>query len=352
MEWGDCLDSFDVLLGEPYSIYFRRSFEGLPEVFDGAGLMGRKVFVVTDSNVGPLYLAAVEAALDCVGSFVFAAGEASKNIDTIQGIYSAFLAHRLDRRSVVVALGGGVVGDMAGFAAATFMRGLPFVQLPTSLLAQVDAGVGGKTGFDFDGLKNLVGAFYQPRLVYMNLDSLDTLPSLEFTSGLAEVIKHGFIGDSDYYRYLLDHREAILDRVPEAMLEVIRGSCRIKAAVVAKDERESGLREILNFGHCVGHAIESLSGYSLPHGHCVAIGMCAALHMSGIEEGKSLIESFGLPTKVEGMASSDILATMFLDKKTQNDTLRIVLLKKFGEAYTDDGLTHRQMLEALDSVVL
>ena len=310
----------------------------------------RKLCIVTDSNVAPLYLDAVKQVLGNVPVFKFKAGEPSKHIGTVSEIYKFFLANKLDRRSVVVALGGGVVGDLAGFAAATYMRGIDVVQLPTTLLAQVDAGLGGKTGFDFEGVKNLIGAFHQPKLVYINLNTLNTLPEEEFVSGLGEVVKHGYIGsgNKEYYKFLRDNSEKILKLQPDAMFKVVEGSCKIKMDVVRKDEKESGLREILNFGHCVGHAIESLSGYTMAHGKCVSVGMCAALYMSGIKD--DLIQIFNLPTSIANYNPQDILDTMYKDKKTVNDTLRIVLLKKIGEAYTNDTITQDKILESLNGI--
>lgn len=346
------MDKLIIKTAPPYPIYFRHSYDDLGAAFREAGIQDRKICIVTDSNVSPLYLDAVKAGLGSASAFIFKAGEASKNIRTLEDMYKCFLDNKLDRRSVVVALGGGVTGDLAGFAAATFMRGITFVQLPTSLLAQVDAGVGGKTAIDFEGVKNLIGAFYQPRLVYMNLSALNTLPTEEFISGMGEVVKHGLISDKGYYEFLQSNRVAIQNLDPEAMLEVVAGSCRIKAAVVEEDERESGLREILNFGHCVGHAVESLSDYSLPHGQCVAIGMCAALRMSGIsksdqEQAQDLMEFFKLPTSASDYKPEEIISTMYKDKKTLNDKLRVVLLKKIGEAYTDDGVTNDRILSTL-----
>ena len=341
------MDKLTIHVNEPYDIFFCESYGGLKEV-----IKNRKICIVTDSNVASLYLDDVKKILGDVPSFVFPAGEINKNINTLQEIYKCFLANKMDRRSAVVALGGGVVGDLAGFAAATFMRGLDFVQLPTSLLAQVDAGVGGKTAVDFDGVKNLIGAFHQPKLVYINLSTLNTLPKEEFTSGMGEVVKHGLIGDADYYEYLHKHCGNIKNLEPESMKQVVAGSCKIKASVVAADEKETGPREVLNFGHCVGHAIESLSEYSIPHGCCVALGMCAALRLSHIDGAEvkravKLMEAFGLPTSQADYKPEKIIETMYKDKKTIDDTLRVVLLKKIGEAYTDNTVSPRCIMEVI-----
>jgi len=339
-----------------YPIYFRHDYGDLHGVFKNVGLLGRKICIVTDTNVAPLYLDAVKKVLDGPPAFIFKAGEAQKHMGTLQEMYKCFLTHKLDRHSVIVALGGGVAGDLAGFAAATFMRGIDFVQLPTSLLAQVDASVGGKTAIDFEGVKNLIGAFHQPKLVYINLATLSTLPRQEFVSGMGEVVKHGLIGDAAYYQYLQDHRQTIQDLDPETMLQVVAGSCKIKEAVVSQDEKEAGLREILNFGHCVGHAVESLSNYTLPHGQCVAIGMCTVLRISWklghitqgeMEQAIHLMKFFDLPTTAADYDPEKILSTMYQDKKTINDILRIVLLKKIGDAYTDGTVSTDDILESL-----
>jgi len=343
-----------------YPIYFYQSYNNLFEAFKEASLLNRKLCIVTDSNVAPLYLDSVKKALGDVPAFIFEAGEAQKHMGTLQAMYSFFLASKLDRRSIIVALGGGVTGDLAGFAAATFMRGIDFVQLPTSLLAQVDASVGGKTAIDFDNVKNLVGAFHQPKLVYINLATLNTLLRQEYISGMGEIVKHGLIGDNVYYQYLQDNHQAIQTLDPEVMLEVVAGSCRIKSAIVAQDEKESGLREILNFGHCVGHAVESLLGYALPHGQCIAIGMCVALQLSTAlghitsterDQSISLMKDFELPVTLDAnieLKPKIILSEMYKDKKTINDTLRLVLLKKIGDAYTDNTVSPKNILKALE----
>ena len=334
------------------NIVFRDSYDDLQNVLKDAGLVDRKIFIVSDDNVAPLYLDAVKKAFKKASFFIFKAGEAQKHLDTIKEMYKRFSEEKLDRKSVVIALGGGVAGDMAGFAAATYMRGISVVQLPTSLLAQVDASAGGKTGVDFMGVKNLIGAFHQPELVYINISALKTLPHDEFISGLGEVVKHGLIGDGEYYNFLHKNRNAIKNVDIDTMCEVIAGSCRIKAAVVEKDEKESGLREILNFGHCVGHAVESLSAYTIPHGKCVSMGMCAALRLSNIPKNEydkalGLMEFLGLPVKIDISNPREIVSTMYKDKKTHSDTLRVVLLKKIGEAYTDNTLSDEKITECL-----
>ncbi|MCL2016187.1 MAG: 3-dehydroquinate synthase [Defluviitaleaceae bacterium] len=356
------MENLTVKTKKPYTIYFRHSFDDIPNAFKQLDLLNRKIIIITDNNVAPIYLNMLKNALNTDISFSFPAGEPQKHLNTIANMYSCFLEHKLDRRSVVVALGGGVVGDMAGFAAATFMRGIPYVQVPTSLLAQVDSSVGGKTAVDFGGVKNLVGAFCQPKLVYVNLSTLNTLSQNEFISGMGEAVKHAIIGDKAYNDFLSDSAniKQIKTLQPAALLQLIKGSCQIKAAVVASDETEQGLRETLNFGHCVGHAIESLSNYTLLHGCCVAIGMCAALSIShkkgnitaaDFDNAVKLIKSYDLPTTITGYNAAEILAHMYKDKKTLNDTLRIVLLQKIGTAYTDNSVPEPDIITAIGAIL-
>jgi len=330
-----------------YPVYFENTFAKLPDAFKTAGLAGRRVVIVSDSNVAPLYLGAVREALagaaSHIGECVFPAGEESKTLGTISFMYERFLEEKLDRKSVVVALGGGVTGDMAGFAAATYMRGIPFVQLPTTLLAQTDSSVGGKTGVDFMGMKNMIGAFYQPEFVYMNMATLQTLPRAQIISGLGEVVKHGLILDEGYFNYLCDNVAQIAALAPEVMAEVVRGSCRIKENVVSQDERESGLREILNYGHTFGHAIETCYDFKLPHGHCVALGIvCACAYAvadgSFAEDGSrrtaEALALLGLPVRLPAdmpkPPAEDIYTHMLADKKTHDQTVRLVLPVRIG----------------------
>lgn len=348
-----------------YPIYIENSFSRLPAAFQEAGLTGRKICVVTDSNVAPLYLRQVIDALagsaGTVSTVQFEAGENHKHLETVSRFYDVFLANKLDRKSVVVALGGGVTGDMAGFAAATYMRGISFVQIPTTLLSQVDAGVGGKTGVDYRGVKNLIGAFYQPHFVYMNIHTLSTLPEEEFQSGMGEVIKHGLL-DNDYNRFLHTHKAAIRARESEALRDTAAGSCRVKAAVVSQDEREtaSGLRETLNLGHTFGHAVESLCEYTLPHGVCVGIGLCAALHLSVLlggasqallDETEALLTYFGLPTRAPELDPDVVYAHMLTDKKTHNDHLRLILIDEQNRAYTNEQAPKDTVMEAINRMI-
>lgn len=213
----------------------------------------------------------------CIGShFIFPAGEESKTLATVENLYEFLIQNKFERRDMLAALGGGVVGDLTGFTAATYLRGIDFIQIPTSLLAQVDSSIGGKTGVDFRAYKNMVGAFHQPKLVYSCAETLKTLTEQQYISGLGEIIKHGLIKDIAYYHWLKEHKEAILSRDTQTMIEMIEVSCRIKKEVVENDPEEAGERALLNFGHTLGHAVEKLMNFTMLHGECVAVGMHGA----------------------------------------------------------------------------
>jgi len=272
--------------GKTYPIVFRESFDDLAQMILDMNKNYSKVLIISDSNVGPLYVDDVSKALLPLEIEIqwtlFAAGEVNKTFETINKFYQFLIENRYDRQTLIIALGGGVTGDMAGFTAATYMRGVDFIQVPTTLLAQVDSSSGGKTGIDFNGYKNIVGAFYQPELVYVNTTTLKTLPAVEFACGMGEAIKHGFIRDKSYLEYMVDQREAIQRMDHEALSYVIGRSCEIKASVVSEDERELGIRAILNFGHTIGHAVERLMNFQLLHGQCVALGIMASVYMAAM----------------------------------------------------------------------
>ena len=318
----------------------------------GSGLIGRGVdiaayaagddcLVVTDENVGPLYLAQLQACLDgkAIDSVTLGAGEAGKNLQAAESIIDALVQMRAGRDATVIALGGGVVGDIAGFAAACYMRGIAFIQVPTSLLAQVDSSVGGKTGVNHPAGKNLIGAFHQPRAVIVDAGTLDTLPDRELRAGLAEVIKYGAIADAGFFEWLEDNIDALLERNAEALVHAIRRSCELKAEIVAEDEREAGRRGILNFGHTFGHAIEHCQGYGeWLHGEAVAAGMVMAAMLSetGCNDVARLVELIrraGLPVKPPSVTADALRDAMRMDKKALGGSLRFVLLEKLGKAY-------------------
>ena len=332
-----------VELGErSYDIHFSDSFSGLCDALSEAGAPGR-LHIVTDTNVAKLYLEEVKGLLGGggyeVSSYAFEAGERNKNMETILSICRSCMDEGLDRKSMIVALGGGVVGDMAGFAAAIYMRGIPFVQVPTTLLSQSDSSVGGKTGIDFAGGKNILGAFYQPRAVYINVSTLKTLPPEEFVSGMGEVIKHGVIRDEGFFSYLEKNAQAVKKLDPSVMMEAAFTNCAIKAAVVEEDERESGVRADLNFGHTIGHAAEAALDFALTHGQCVGLGMIAAAHIA-LERGMigqrdygricDVLKEYGFKTRVMLPSDEEIERLMAHDKKKTSGRLKFVLPEGIG----------------------
>jgi 3-dehydroquinate synthase len=306
----------------------------------------RRVAVVTNSTVAPLYLEQLSSALRASGveviSIVLDDGERYKDGATLNRIYDALIEHRCDRKTTLIALGGGVVGDLAGFAAATYMRGIPFIQVPTTLLAQVDSSIGGKTGINHPLGKNMIGAFYQPRLVLADTAVLASLPPRELSAGLAEVIKHGLIRDAAFVTWLEQNVERLLACDPQALAHAVRRCCEIKAAVVAEDERETGVRALLNFGHTFGHAIESGLGYGeWLHGEAVAAGMAMAAGLScsmgfiapaDVDRITALLKRARLPVAQPGLPPERLLELMAVDKKTEAGKLHFVLLDQIGAA--------------------
>ena len=301
---------------------------------------GSDCLVVSNETVAPLYYEKLRANLAGrdISSINLPDGESFKTLATMQSILDQLVASRANRDIAVIALGGGVVGDIAGFAAACFMRGVDFIQVPTTLLAQVDSSVGGKTGVNHAQGKNLVGAFHQPQVVLIDTNTLDTLPDRELAAGLAEVIKYGAICDAEFFDWLEANMAALLARNPDALEHAIRRSCELKAEVVAEDEREAGRRAILNFGHTFGHAIEQCQGYGeWLHGEAVAAGMIMAARLSGLpgdDVGRlaALVAAAGLPTEPPAIAAEAWLDVMGMDKKVQGKKLRFVLLDAIGES--------------------
>ncbi|WP_028309932.1 3-dehydroquinate synthase [Derxia gummosa] len=312
-------------------------------------IRGKQVAVVTNETVGPLHLAKLTSALDAAGKSVTVVtlpdGEEYKTAETLDLIYSALLEARCDRKTTLVALGGGVVGDMTGFAAATYMRGVPFIQVPTTLLAQVDSSVGGKTGINHRLGKNMIGAFYQPRFVVADLATLDTLPARELSAGLAEVIKHGAIVDAGFLGWIEENIDALVARDAAALGHSVLRSCEIKSEVVAGDEFESGRRAILNFGHTFGHAVEAGLGYGVwLHGEAVGVGMVLAARLSqrlgyldeaAVQRLTSIIGRAGLPTRAPEMPVKRWLNLMAVDKKAEGGEVRYILLRGLGNAVVE-----------------
>lgn len=344
-----------------YDILIEHTYDKLAKEMIQLGYENRRICIVSDSTVAPLYAEAIKEHLQSISKevyiYTFPAGEANKNLDTVKNLYTFLIEHKFDRKDVLAALGGGVTGDLTGFAAATYLRGIDFIQLPTSVLSMVDSSIGGKTGVDFDCYKNMVGAFHQPKLVFMNLSVIDTLDLKQYYAGYGEILKHGLIKDLDYYIWLLEHLAEIYTHEPEVLEEVIYKSCLIKKAVVEKDPKEQGERALLNFGHTLGHAIEKLKNFELLHGECVALGMVAAAHISwkrGYIEQEEFLElrdmmvAFRLPISIEDVDINEILETTKSDKKMDGNTIRFILLKEVGNAIIDKTVTTDEMREALE----
>ena len=323
-------------------------------------IAGKKVLVVSDENVASHYLQKVLGALsgfDCQ-HVLLPPGEAHKNLDTVAMIYDALMQNRFDRNSTIVALGGGVVGDIAGFAAASYQRGVSYLQVPTSLLAQVDSSVGGKTGVNHPLGKNMIGAFHQPVCVIADINSLNTLPDRELRAGLAEVIKYGLIDDADFFAWLEQHTDSLLKLESTFIAEAIERSCTNKARIVAADERESGQRALLNLGHTFGHAIETAMGYgNWLHGEAIASGMCLAATFShdlglmsqeDLARTRSTIDSAGLPTTPPAdMTAARCLELMTHDKKVRDKELTLVLMRGIGQSFLCKDFDQQQLTKTL-----
>lgn len=327
----------------------------------------QKGLLVTDSNVQPLYSSKVvelakEAGINLTTAII-PAGENSKSLTQAEELFSSAITAGLDRRSPIIALGGGVVGDIAGFIAATYMRGVPFIQIPTSLLAQVDSSVGGKVAVNHRLGKNLIGAFYQPDIVLIDLHCLETLPQRELATGLGEVVKYGLIYDRDFYNFLQAHTKEITNMDLDILAKIITRCCEIKACVVNADEKELGLRAILNFGHTLAHSIETETKYQVyNHGEAVAIGMMAAMYISHLRKYitteellalSQLLTELNLPTKLDSsleLASDKLYQNLFHDKKTVNGTITWILLSAIGKYVITKDVTATEMKQAIDFI--
>ena len=338
-----------------YDIVFSKSFGELLQELAALGVESRRLCIITDSRVNELYgeevLGLLQGKCAKAVKFVFPCGEENKNLDTVRDIYKFLIQEGFDRRDMLLALGGGVVGDITGFAAATYLRGIDFVQAPTTLLAQADSSIGGKTGVDFEGYKNMVGAFKMPRLVYMNLSVLQTLDERQYFSGFAEIMKHGLIKDAAFYEWLI--------RDLNTLQEMLVKSCTVKKLVVEKDPTEQGERALLNFGHTVGHAIEKAKNFELFHGECVALGAVAAafiswkrglLSMEEYYEIRDMFVPFNLPISVDGIDPEEILRLTRSDKKMESGKIKFVLLKSIGRAVLDKTVTDEEILAAINEI--
>jgi 3-dehydroquinate synthase len=319
-----------------------------------------KAVIVTDVTVKGLYADVLRRGLHNAGFKItlleVPVGERYKTLEMAAGLYERLTGAYVERTTPLLALGGGVIGDLAGFVAATYLRGLPLVQVPTTLLAMVDSSIGGKTAVDYGRLKNIVGAFYQPKMVVADTGTLSTLPEDELASGLAEVIKSAAIRNASLFRFLEINIDKARERHPEVLEAMVLETARIKAEIVGKDEKEEGLREILNFGHTIGHAVEAVSGFALKHGQAVAVGMVAAARISHrmemldaneVERLEGIVRQAGLPVSLPDLDVAKVIQTMQHDKKVRDDKIRFVLLKSIGNAFISDDVEPSLVREVL-----
>lgn len=346
-----------------YDIVYEQSFDKLADELFAFEISNRKIMIVTDSNVEKLYAKEIEKLLKdkCLklDIFSFEAGEKSKTLDTVRTLYTELIEKHYNRKDLMLALGGGVVGDLCGYTAATYLRGIDFVQIPTTLLAQVDSSIGGKTGVDFDQYKNMVGAFYMPKLVYMNFETLKSLDERQYHAGFAEVMKSALIRDSALYVWLIQNMYEINDRDNATISEMVMRTNLIKKAIVEKDPTEKGDRALLNLGHTLGHAIEKYMDFQMIHGECVALGCVAAafiswkkgmLTMEDYYEIRDMFVPFGLPISLDNIDPKKIVALTRSDKKSENGSLKFILLSKIGKAVIDTTVTEQEMLDAMNEI--
>ena len=346
-----------------YDIIIESNFNALSNELSNFDCANKKICIISDSTVSSIYkdelMDILKPVCKNIHSYSFSSGEAQKNLSTVNDIYRFLIEQQFDRKDMLLALGGGVVGDITGFVAATYLRGIDYIQVPTTLLSQVDSSIGGKTGVDFEQYKNMVGAFKMPRLVYINIHTLSTLDDRQFYNGFAEAMKHGLIKDAMYYEWLISNMYEICDREEEVLEELVYRSCQIKKAIVEKDPLEQGDRALLNFGHTIGHAIEKYKNFNLMHGECVALGCIAAAYISWKKELLSMEEyyevrdmfvPFYLPISVDHISPDEVLCLTKSDKKNENGKLKFVLLKKIGKAVIDDTVTESEILEAINEI--
>ncbi len=346
-------NSYEIKIGWGIISQIDNQIIDLIAAFSPNPITANKVVIITDKNVAGLYAGSLANKLEKKGILVkqvsLIPGENQKNYSTLEKIYKAFFEHQMDRKCFAIAIGGGVVGDMAGFAASTFMRGIPYIQIPTTLLSQVDSSVGGKTGINHPKGKNMIGSFYQPKGVFIDTSTLITLPKEELLAGLVEVIKYGMIRSESLFHYIEKYSVDILHLNERALEYIIYSSCKIKAEIVEEDEKEGGIRAILNFGHTIGHAIEALTNYSrYRHGDAVGIGMVYAARIAskmGIADNsvavslETLLKSLNLDTEVNDIDPKQIIEKLYQDKKTIGGRLRFVLPVRIGEVVVTDRVS-------------
>ncbi|HEX2927150.1 MAG TPA: 3-dehydroquinate synthase [Ruminiclostridium sp.] len=352
--------------GKSYEIYISSNFNFLVEAIRETGInLNSKIVIITDRNVDRYYSEECSRILGGAGLSVFKIiiepGEKSKNLETAASIYSYLVSNFIGRDDSILALGGGVVGDISGFVAATYLRGINFIQVPTTLLSQADSSVGGKVGVDFSDYKNLIGAFYQPALVYVNTDCLKTLPKREVRAGMAEVIVHAIIMDKDFFHYIESNTDKIFELESKTLEYLIKVNCAIKGNIVEQDEKDKGIRAILNFGHTVGHAVETAAGFRLLHGECVSLGIIAAFYLAaylGItteaiqKEVTDLLKRAGLPIKVSNISIDDIYSCILHDKKCKDNRAVFILPVDIGKVFMrqidDEGLIRKAISQIIE----
>lgn len=349
-----------------YKIIIRKDFHILTaEILNrfGCDSVQKKIFIICDTNTNNLFLKEMKNTLEASFSNIYIhtlpAGEEHKNWNAANRLYTDLVSCSVNREDIILTLGGGVTGDIGGFVAATYLRGIRYIQIPTTLLSMVDSSIGGKTGIDYLGYKNMIGAFHMPSLVYINTNLLSTLPDTEFSFGMAEVFKHALIRSKEYYQFLREHIEGILSRDRALLSEMIYKSLLIKKNLVEDDPLERGKRALLNFGHTLGHAMEAESNFTLPHGSAVALGSLAAMHISkskgylgtkDIEDFQILLRRFSLPISFTEMNIDKICEATMKDKKRTGSGLKFILLQEIGEAFIDQTVDASQMKEALENI--
>ena len=347
----------------PYDIVIGDDFRGLNDRLSALYGSGRRLCIIADKNVYDIYGDELKCLLkkdhETVDSISLELGECNKTLDTVSECYSFLVEHRYDRGDAVIALGGGICGDIAGFVAASYMRGIGFIQIPTTLLSMVDSSSGGKTGVNFRDYKNMIGAFKMPRLVYINTATLKTLSEREYASGMAEVLKAGLIRDGAFYEWLINNFPEINERDPEYVSEMIEKSVNIKKSYVEKDPFEQNERAILNFGHTTGHALEKYTGFEYNHGECVALGSVTAAFISYKKgylspeeyyEIRDMFVPFGLPISLEDIDIDRVVEYMKSDKKSSSGHLRFILLKKIGRGVISEDVTFDDVRDALEEI--
>lgn len=352
------MDEIKVKVTKPYSVYISNCSLDFQLLLEDKRI--KNIFIITDENVYNNLKKFIDGLKErTIGIKILKPGEDSKSLDTILSIYNELLEANVNRETHIVAIGGGVVGDISGFVASTFMRGINIIQVPTTLMAQCDSSIGGKNGFNYNGLKNVIGTFYQPKFVYIDINFLKTLNEREFRGGLSEIIKYGYVCDENLFSYILENKFNIRERKTDELLYIINKSAAIKGNIVERDELDLNLRQILNFGHTIGHAIESLSSFQLSHGEAVSIGMYLEAYLSfkigclkweELEILRELIEYFKLPYFNKNINYGEIIDIMQKDKKKISNNIKFALPDKVGHAIITTDMTNKQIIEYLNEL--